>query len=80
MVEQGLSFTLIEAPHPFDDRDAISSYNARAQFTSAKRVWLGWTGGTDWLHEEIERELGEDAIWYDVESKEASRNNVKGLV
>lgn len=69
MVEQGLSFTVIEAPHPLDDPESISSYNARQQFSVAHRVWLGWNHGTDWLHDAVEDELGEDAAWYDVQSK-----------
>jgi hypothetical protein len=47
VVEQGLSFTVIEAPHPMADADAISTYDARERFFAAHRVWLGSTGGTD---------------------------------
>lgn len=69
VVEQGLSFTVVEAPHPMDDAERISSYNARRQFTAAHRVWLGGNSGTDWLHDAVEAEFGEDVAWYDVESK-----------
>jgi len=69
--EQGLNFTVIEAPSPFetDDIEAISTYNGRRDFYTARRVWLGWTAGTDWLHDAIEREFGEDNVPYDVDSQ-----------
>ena len=71
MVEQGLNFTVIEAPHPLDDDSpgAIEAYDARKDFYLARRVWLGWAPGTDWLHEAIEREFGEDHVWYEVRSQ-----------
>ena len=69
VVEDGLSFTIIEAPHPLDEPDSIATYNAREQFYAAHRVWLGWNAGTDWLHDAIEAEFGEDAGWYDVQSR-----------
>src|SRR4051794_34132143 len=68
MVEQGLSFTVIEAPHPMEAPESIATYNAREQFYAAHRVWLGWNAGTDWLHDAIEAEFGEDLAWYDVKS------------
>jgi hypothetical protein len=67
VVEQGLSFTVIEAPHPLDGDP--EDFDARRDFSVARRVWLGWVPGTDWLHDAIESELGEDQVWYEVESK-----------
>jgi hypothetical protein len=71
VIEQGLSFTIIEAAHPLDisDEEAISSYNARTDFYSVRRIWLGSVPGTDWLHDAIEREFGEDRFSYDVRSE-----------
>lgn len=71
MIEQGLSFTVIEAPDPYENPapEAISAYDARKDFSSARRVWLGWTAGTDWLHDAIEQEFGEDNVMYDVQSR-----------
>jgi hypothetical protein len=66
MVEQGLSFTVLDAPHPLDGDAA--TYDARKLFRSAHRVWLGSTAGTDWLHEAVEAEFGKHGGWYDVES------------
>ncbi len=65
----GLSFTVLEAPHPLDDPDRIETYNAREQFTVARRVWLGWNGGTDWLHDAVEVDFGADAVAYEVRSQ-----------
>lgn len=63
----GLSFTVIEAPDPLQER---SGYVARRDFYSARRTWLGeMPPGTDWLHDAIEREFGEDYVWYDVYSQ-----------
>lgn len=70
MVEQGLSFTVIEAPHPFESDPA--QYDARKEFHAAHRVWLGSVPGTDWLHEAIEAQFGEDQVWYEVESRRDS--------
>jgi hypothetical protein len=71
LVEQGLTFTVIEAPHPLEDGSpgAIEAYDARKDFYAARRIWLGWTAGTDWRHDAIEREFGEDHVWYDVKSR-----------
>jgi hypothetical protein len=68
-MQQGLSFTVAEAPHPMDDPDGVSPYDARGQFSAAHRVWLGWAAGTDWLHDAVGAEFGEDTVWYDVQSK-----------
>ncbi|MDQ5807262.1 MAG: hypothetical protein M3320_01150, partial [Actinomycetota bacterium] len=68
MVEQGLSFTLLQTPHPMDDPGHVTR-DVRGDFYEARRVWLGSTGGVDWLHDAIESEFGEDAVWYDVESR-----------
>lgn len=65
----GLSFTVLEPPNPMDDPDTIAAYDARQQFSVARRVWLGANAGTDWLHEAVEAEFGEDAVWYDVLSQ-----------
>jgi hypothetical protein len=69
VLEQGLNFTIIEAPHPMDDPDRVSDYDARKMFTSARRVWLGAAPGVDWLHDELEAQFGEDRFWYDVQSR-----------
>jgi hypothetical protein len=71
----GLSFTVIEAPHPLERSGEEESppYAVRRDFYSARRLWLGFVpGGTDWLHDAIEREFGEDRVWYDVESRRDS--------
>lgn len=68
-MQQGLSFTVIEAPNPMDDPAHSESYDARRDFRAAHRIWLGATGGTDWLHDAIEADFGEDAAWYSVKSK-----------
>src|SRR5688500_437975 len=68
VVEQGLSFTVIEAPHPFEGGEYDASYDAERDFYSARRVWFGYVPGTDWLHDEIERQLGEERVWYTVRS------------
>lgn len=75
MIEGGFSFTVIEAPHPLEDDSpgAIEAYDGRKDFHTARRVWLGWAGGTDWLHDAIEQEFGEERVWYDVVSR---RNGV----
>ncbi len=67
MVDQGLSFTVVEAPHPLEGtpRDP----DAGRDFKSAYRVWLGANAGTDWLHDAIEQDLGEDALSYEVQSR-----------
>jgi hypothetical protein len=64
----GLSFTVIEAPDPLQERS--DTYDARRDFYSARRTWLGeMPPGTDWLHDALEREFGEDYVWYDVYSQ-----------
>jgi hypothetical protein len=59
------------SPHPLEDAspEAIASYNARKDFYSARRVWLGSVPGTDCPHDALEREFGEDQVWYDVQSR-----------
>jgi hypothetical protein len=80
-VEQGLSFTVVEAPHPLEDASGVASYDPRRDFYSIKRVYLGWVPGTDWLHDEIERHFGEDNVWYEVESnRDASHVGAAGEV
>lgn len=82
-VEQGLSFTVIEAPHPLEDDSpgAVESYKAERDFYSARRIWLGWVPGTDWLHDEIERQFGEDNVWYVVRSeRDASHVGAAGEI
>jgi hypothetical protein len=69
MVEQGLSFTMIDASRVQELAIDGPWPDPRKEFTFARRVWLGWTPGVDWLHEAIEHEFGEDMAWYDVESK-----------
>lgn len=70
MVEEGLSFTVIESPHPFDG--ASSAFDARGELLSARRVWLGPVFGTDWLHEAIEAEMAESGGMYEVFSRRDS--------
>jgi hypothetical protein len=41
-------------------------------FSSARRVWFGYTRGVDWLHQAVEGEFGEDQVWYDVKSERKS--------
>ena len=55
MDEQGLSVTVIEAPHPLDPPFP----DPRRDFYSARRIWLGGVRGTDWLHEALEEEFGQ---------------------
>jgi hypothetical protein len=68
VLEQGLSFTVVEAPDPRDDPETPPEFDSRKVFTVARRVWLGWVPGVDWLHNAIEGEFGEDRVWYDVQS------------
>src|SRR5687768_8016171 len=74
-VEQGLSVTVIEAPNPLEGEylEAVPPYDARKEFYSARRIWLGESvAGIDWLHEAIEAEFGEDRFWYDVQSRRSA--------
>jgi hypothetical protein len=68
MVEQGLSLTVIDAPHPLDEPGS----DPRRDFYAARRIWLGGVSGTDWLHEAIEREFGPAGGWFYVESERRS--------
>jgi hypothetical protein len=70
VVEQGTSFTVIDSPHPTEG--GPTTFDARRDFYIAHRVWLGATGGTDWLHDAIATELGENAVAYEVESRRDS--------
>jgi hypothetical protein len=69
VLEQGLTFTVVEAPHPLEEGSNPSDYDALRDFYAIRRVYLGWVPGTDWLHDEIERHFGEDNVWYDVRSR-----------
>ena len=70
VVEQGLSLTVIVAPHPLEGDAA--AWDGRRDFISAHRVWLGGLSGTDWLHEAAEGEFG-PLGWHDVASERHSK-------
>lgn len=70
MVAQGLSLTVIDAPHPLEGD--VATYDSRDELRAAHRIWLGSAAGTDWLHEAIEEEFGEDLGWYEVHSRRES--------
>ncbi len=69
MVEQGTSFTFVEVPSFHEAQQARPD---APPFRVSHRVWLGATGGIDWLHGAIEAELGEDAVQYEVRSSRES--------
>src|SRR5438034_5968107 len=67
-VEQGLSIRIIDRGHPFDDPQG-----GRGQFQRARVVWLGFSPGVEWLHDEANKRLAEEVEgWYHVESERRS--------
>jgi len=67
-VEQGLSIRIIERGHPFEDPQG-----GKGQFQRARVVWLGFSPGVEWLHDEANRRLAEEVEgWYYVESERRS--------
>jgi hypothetical protein len=65
LVEQGLSIRIIERGHPFDDPGG-----GKGEFQRARVIWLGFSPGVEWLHEEANRRLASKVDgWYYVESE-----------
>lgn len=69
-MEQGLSFTVVVAPHPLDGEPG--HWDGRRDFYSAQRVWLGGLRGTDWLHEATEQAFLPSGEWLSVDSERRS--------
>jgi hypothetical protein len=69
MIEQGLSFTVMDASRVQELATDGPWPDPHKEFTFARRVWLGGMRGVDWLHEAVEQEFGEDMVWYDVQSR-----------
>ena len=67
MVEQGTSFTIIRTPSPLREESGPTG-DPRQDFLEARRFWLGYTDGTDWLLTELEQELSDDVVAYEIES------------
>lgn len=73
MVEQGLSLTIYQCPHPCDEPEGIETFDALKSFYSVRRIWFGEVPvGGEWLHEALEREFGEDRVWYEVQTTRKS--------
>jgi hypothetical protein len=67
-VEQGLSIMIVERGHPFDDPDG-----GRGSFQRARVIWLGYSPGVEWLHDEANRRLARGVEgWYYVSSDRTS--------
>jgi hypothetical protein len=63
-----LSIRIIERGHPFDDPGG-----AQGEFQRARVLWLGYSPGVEWLHDEANRQLARGASgWYLVSSERMS--------
>src|SRR5687768_4866935 len=65
MVEQGLSFAVIERSSPFEDPGQRS-------FQRAQVIWFGEVPGAEWLHDSVQREFGPLIEPYSIESRRES--------
>jgi hypothetical protein len=63
-VAQGLSIQIVERGQPFDDPSG-----GQGEFQRARVLWLGYSPGVEWLHDEANRRLAESVSgWYYVSS------------